>query len=331
MYQSNSLPYISQKGRPNQRIHLCEVNEEERDISFRIKYSEGVKMPDELVKFYQISTYNVDALLNSYLWASRFDKFNDPFDCPPQLWNIDSFAKENIESIVNPDFRQIFHHFVDKKHNWDLFMSYYLPSFLGIVCLNNPKDVILDTLWGYYSNQEGYALKFDCQSLRNNLGDPFEIEYLEEEDLDFFSLDDIKETKDLYVRFLRWSTQKKKIWKHESEWRYIFSLKADILSGDAYPEERVKKFHPSAIKEVILGLRFFDKENAYQISDNEILYIIDGSNEKQILQDQMMSFLSFPNRISVSHVWMKNSSLQLYSRNCQIFKESERRYRIVYE
>ena len=58
-------------------------------------------IPRELIKFYSINEHSVDALLNKYLWAAHPLTFNDPFDCPMQLWNLDLCRpKKTIQILI---------------------------------------------------------------------------------------------------------------------------------------------------------------------------------------------------------------------------------------
>ncbi|WP_299580217.1 hypothetical protein [uncultured Sunxiuqinia sp.] len=317
------------------RVHRCSiVSLSPLKIENVIEYPELVKTPDKLIKFYAVSANSVDALLNNYLYAANPLLFNDPFDCPAQLWNLDSFRYENIQRFAL--FEDLIKkygedRFMSPIHNRNLFFEFRMAT-LGIICLHefslNSNDC-QDTLWGYYSNQQGFAVKFDSCILRKSLGTPFQVEYLERSKLDEFSLDSIKENEDFLPMFLRWTTQKKKIWENEYEWRFVLQdLKAETLMLDSPGKVRRRTYYKSAISEVLLGLKFFHKTNMVEVSNSRSYYVID--TEKYNHQYKLLSFISFPSEIPVKHIYMKQKKLAMHPRSCQIFNENNGRFRIEY-
>lgn len=316
-------PYLSMGG----RIHKSYISKTDRSILYEIEYTEKTEVPKELIKLYSISENSVNALTKGFLWAANPLTFNDPFDCPTQLWEKDSFTMKNIQPILNPQ-----NHFLLKEddvlHNHSIFSELRFAT-LGIICLHESLLEDQDILWGYYTDQKGFAIKFNSHQLIKSWGIPFKVDYLKTHDLDHFSLNEVKNAEDLFPMFLRWSTQKKHIWKNESEWRFVFSnLEADTLTIDATKEERSKKYNSSAIKEIILGLKFFHQTNMVEESINRSYYIIDGDQHK--LQNKILDFLSFPSEIPVKHMYMKPDKLELTPRACKILKEMNGRYRIDY-
>jgi hypothetical protein len=128
---------------------------------------------------------------------------------------------------------------------------------------------------------------------------------------------------------LRWSTQKKKIWENETEWRYIFHdciMDPLNLKSKQHPS-REKTYSPNAIKEINLGYRFFEESYGIPINNDSVIYITDSY--KHILQDRILSHIAFPSQIPVKHMFMKDD-LILYTRACKIYKVDERRFRVDY-
>ncbi|MGQ7869283.1 hypothetical protein [Sunxiuqinia sp. sy24] len=324
-------PFLSASG----RIHKSSiVNRSPLKIENVIEYPELVKTPGKLIKFYAVSANSVDALLNNYLYAANPLLFNDPFDCPVQLWNLDSFRYENIQrfALFEDLIRKLGEdRFMSPIYNRNLFFESRMAT-LGIICLHefslNSSDC-QDTLWGYYSNQQGFAVKFDSCILRKSLGAPFQVEYLDRSQLDKFSLDSIEEGEDFLPMFLRWTTQKKKIWENEYEWRFVLQdLEADTLMMDAPDKERKRTYCKDAISEVLLGLKFFNVTNMVEVSEKESYYIIDI--EKQKDQCDLLSFLSDCSELKVSHMHMKQDELAIRPRRCEIFCEAHGRFHIKY-
>jgi hypothetical protein len=315
--------FVAQNGK--KRIHESYLDDIEQKIDNFIEYNEDMSIPDELIKFYRIdSKFNCNAFLNNYLWAANPRSFNDPFDCPQQLWEINSFNKKNLLKIIEPKAHSLISD--NQYDNLSLFQTMIIAT-LGIVCFHEYLESSQDILWGYYNNQQGFSVKYDTHQLMDLWKTPFKVEYLEASELCRFSLDDTNSSYDLFPRFLRWTTQKKKTWIVENEWRFVFSLKADKFRLDAPPSERMKKYPLTAIKEVSLGLKFFDINNSFQESINAMYFIADTLTHQA--HNQILTFLSDHQEISVSHMFFKDD-LKLHPRKCQIYKQKENRFLITY-
>lgn len=314
--------YFSNKGKENQRVHKSYISNS--DIRNEIVYNKKTKTPVELIKFYRVCDQSIDALLNNYLWAANPLSFNDPFDCPVQLWNVDSFTLENMKRLIDPRAHFLFSN--DNEANRTMFLKVRLAS-LGIVSLNEFQNDSQDTIWGYYTNQNGFSIKFDIHLLIKHWNVPFKIEYLDPDDLDTFHVNKITK-EDLLPRFLRWSTQKKKVWETENEWRFIFSnLKIETTKLEAFSHERKKQYPSNAIKEIYLGLRFFPKENAIEDDKGILTFISDSA--KHELHNKLLTFLSNNDEIKTNHIFFKED-LKLHPRPCEIYKTGENIFKIYY-
>ncbi|MGQ8338746.1 hypothetical protein ACUNWD_19465 [Sunxiuqinia sp. A32] len=314
--------YISNEGKENQRIHKSYISSS--SILNDIEYPKTTTPPKELLKFYNINENSVNALTNNYLWAANPLSFNDPFDCPRQLWSISSFTLETMKQLVDPKAHFLFSN--DHESNREWFLKIRLAS-LGIISLNELQDKNQDIIWGYYTNQEGFSIKFDRHILIKQWGNPFRIEYLTPDDFDSFNIYELN-TEELFPRFLRWSTQKKEVWENENEWRFIFSnLKIETLKMDAFPTERKKKYPTNAILELNLGLRFLPIENTVQFDDNSITVITDSIKHKN--HNLLLTYLSDNQNIRTNHMSFKQD-LKLHPRACKILKTRENRFLINY-
>lgn len=323
--------YITFVGKENERTHHSFIrfnNETNKILSVlnSIECKDGTTSPPELIKFYQVTQNSINAFLNNYLWAANPLSFNDPFDCPIQLWEKESFSKSKLQELLNPEIHHILKDDVDVNHS---FLIDSRIAATGIISLHEYTESSQDVLWGYYTNQKGFSIKFDSHLLIKEWCVPFKIEYLEPKELRPFSLDEIENTGDLFPRFLRWMTQKKDFWRIENEWRFIFPfLQIETMKMDAFPSERMKKYPLTAIKEVSLGLKFFDVNNSFQESINALYFVTDTINHLE--QNRILTFLSDHQEISVSHMFFKDD-LKLHPRKCNIFMQSNNRFLIQYK
>ncbi|RIH63335.1 DUF2971 domain-containing protein [Mariniphaga sediminis] len=318
--------YISNKERSNQRIHKSVISND--NIINKIEYSEQTQCPQTLLKFYSLSDYNIDALINNYLFAANPLDFNDPFDCPVQVWDKKIFSQQTMFEIFNPLFKELWK--TDDNENKEQFFSIFF-GFIGIICLNKPKFENQDLMWGYYSSQKGFTVSFNSNELIKSWNLPFAIEYLDKSQLDKFSIESMNEKDlniELFSRILRWTTQKDEKWKKENEWRFIFmDCPIDPLTFLPKIEERKKFYNMEAIKEIYLGFKFFEKQFSVFQNLNQFVYI---TTEKNRLQNKLLTFLSFPQKIKVKHMCMKNDEIQLFPRECRIWKRDDERFKIEY-
>jgi len=269
----------------------------------------------------------VDALRKNYLFSAHPLSFNDPFDCPIQLWNETIFSQETMLNSVNPLLKSIWQNdsSINKEHFFNIFFG-----FIGIICLNNPEIENQDLMWGYYTNQQGFAISFKSEELIKKWDHPFLVEYLEKEKLDKFYVD-YKATwdiLDLFPRILRWSTQKDNKWNKENEWRFLFlDCPIDTITFKPKIEERKRNYNIESIAEILLGNRFFNSQFSVHQNSNQFTYL---TNESSSLQNEILSYLAFPNNIKVRHMFMKRDELYLYPRECRIWKQDLQRFRIEY-
>lgn len=317
--------YISNKEKPNQRIHRS-IFSNDRIIN-KIEYSEQKKCPPTLLKFYSVNENNINALVNSYLYAASPISFNDPFDCPIQLWDEKIFSQLFMLNTINPLFSSIWKD--DNNENKEHFFNFFF-GFIGIICLNNPNIENQDLMWGYYTNQQGFAVSFNSDELFSSWGMPFPIEYLGKTKLDRFNIDSLERNDmiELLPRILRWSTQKDITWASENEWRFLFlDCLIDTITFKSKTEDRKKKYNSNAINEIFLGNSFFESQYSVYKDPSQFIYLTD---KKKVLQNKLLTFLSIPQKIKIRHMSMKKDELQLYPRECRIWKQDENRFRIEY-
>ncbi len=318
MTYKNQIPeYISNEGEQNQRIHRSILSPSNK-LNHEIIYSENISFPEKLTKYFSLNENSIDALHNNYLWAANPLSFNDPFDCPLQLWIRDSFNKEVISKIVDPEITHIFSE--DLKSNLNIFYNITIAG-MGIICLNEYKKTNQDTIWGYYTNQEGFSITFNTEPLVKEFGQAFKIEYTE--NLDYFELN-----QNFFPQTLRWATQKKNIWMHETEWRFIFpTLRIETVKMNAFSSERKKKYPNNAIAELSLGLKFFPTENTLQKNYKTLIFISDSTKHEH--HNKLLTFLSENKNIRTNHMHFTND-LNLVPRPCKIHKTGENQFHINY-
>jgi hypothetical protein len=282
------------------------------------------KPPEKLIKYYKCDKYSCDALTNNYLWASHPASFNDPFDCPVFTLKEESFRFDILLKITNPLFHELWS--LNNAINRHDFYSICL-GFIGIVCLNEYETDNQDILWGYYSDQEGFAIEFDQKELSKDLNGSLEkIDYRDVDSFETFGITD--EPILMNSTLTKWIKQKKKVWNKETEWRYIF-FDCEIDPKNFLPivETRKKKYKIDDISTIYLGHKFFKLRNLVEVSNNSFVYILSKEINQQ---NQLLSFLASHPDIKVEHMFPKNNELQLFPREFRIAKQDEGRFKIKY-
>lgn len=221
-------------------------------------------VPETLLKYYACNEYSYDALINNYLWASHPEQFNDPFDCSPKLWDASSFTIEKVGHIINIKDDPIHYNFLGSRNLLDLVLAK-----IGVICLNSGNGENNDLFWGYYSNQKGFAIEFSNARLTEEFDTvPQVVNYFTTDTFNKYifpnSWDKLLEIS------IKWVKQKKRIWDHEDEFRYIF-FNCDSIPSLKLGNSQTRKKHYSSdtVVKIILGLKFF----------GNCLEPIDGENE----------------------------------------------------
>lgn len=224
--------------------------------------SEDTEVPNELYHYYDCNFFGVDAIVKSYIYANHPYHFNDPYDCARGLISYDNCTLEDVLEL-NDDFfdknliEKLYRSKEQKdrkeliKHlNYLLFNVIYLK--VGIFCMSGRVDN--NTLWSYYSNHKGFAVKFNIQKIQQSFWGPFPVNYTD----DFEPIDYLKFKR---ASFIFQSNIKSINWKPENEFRLLF-FGPDTMRIPYFdtPNSHDRKFKIdiNAVSEIVLGFNFFD-------------------------------------------------------------------------
>lgn len=198
-----------------------------------------------IYKYYPCNNFNIESLLFGYLWFSKPQYFNDPFDCNfdhvPELSFYKSYTQEQKEKLL------------------ESFKSF------GVCCFSH--DGMGEHFWSLYaSNYSGFSVAFDLKELRKY----FLIYGIYNDSIDYKETpidieSDIKEYHtDFYhniEQVLRKCIFRKKSnpWEVENEERFFMGLVpiSNINKGEclAIKEEKGYKvpFPIDCVKEIVVG------------------------------------------------------------------------------
>lgn len=127
------------------------------NIISKIRNKKGV--PKSIYKYYGLSDYNFDSLVNQYLYYPKPSDFNDPFDCSPELI---SFINENSKQKTRHKKKEKI--FAEKLKN------------VGICCFSRTKDSTL--MWSHYANShKGFCVEYKTNQEIDDIN-PLDVNYI---------------------------------------------------------------------------------------------------------------------------------------------------------
>lgn len=291
-------------------------------------------LPESIFKYYSNSKNSIDALINSYLFATHPYSFNDSIDSSELLLNFEKITFERyisfFETFLKPeefkklDINEMFE--TDKKESFSGIRKFFYEAFsrnFGLISLTTEPLNIL--MWSHYSSESGFLIEIEAKCLINNLRKinldiknycfrP--IQYVDElESIDFFQ----EGLTSPDVSFLYMTNVKRSEWKYEDEWRLtIYKTDMGIPINFLNPgagdysgkEERKVYYSKECIKSLIIGKYFFNGKNCDKlnfdrsivITDPEFLtlvnYLYENHNDKLFMSGELQKENKFGRSVS---------------------------------
>lgn len=283
--------------------------------------------PKTLFKYYSIDKYSVQNLLNNKFYCSSPSDFNDLFEFNQYLFDFSRFTSvehvmKEFEWIIkkyesqgdllgnNPSLDDVGNYLRPK-------LRQYFGSLFGLVCLScNDEN---DLMWGYYGKNEGFQIEFDLEKIPFHFKGPYKVNYPKK-----VKPIDLNETPLIHAIFIN-LTNKKKLWNHEGEYRYIvFSSGGQMFNPDKFysftlseekkllHKQRLEKYPVSAIKSITLGFNFLVED--FKINENKSIAVRE-SNKKSRLKVKLLDF-----------IYSKKINLFMIDQDVSQFKLKKRRY-----
>lgn len=213
---------------------------------FEIIYKKEIVIPDTLCKYFKLTDYSIDSLLNSYFYTNHPAEFNDPYDC------LREFSIQGN----------------DAYDNYQITFMYF-----GIVCLSENSDSML--MWAHYSGHNGFKINFKTKGIQNLFHSIYPINYVSK--LPYINRENMG------VAIMTSANIKSYLWNYEKEWRCFHIPKIPMqfpLSNHSLvefgnklfkrehvqPMERKLKYSIDAIDYVSIGYKLITEE--HYISDN---------------------------------------------------------------
>ncbi len=219
-----------------------------------------------LYKYRQVDSQGLDRIFtHSEIYLPDPTKFNDPFDCKPQLTIHKGKYKRNeyYKSIVKNRFpyasnQEINHEvkhnprikLLHRKENLDKLFIKFIKSF-GIYCLAEVPDDIL--MWSHYSSShEGICLQFKANKEPSIIWEAFKVTYQHNyPEINTMEMGDT-------TQFFNLVATKSSHWKYEKERRVI---KTEEEGGS-----KIYTFEPELLTGVILGAKISNDDEKQVLS-----------------------------------------------------------------
>lgn len=267
------------------------------------------KRPKCIYKFYSFSKYNVQALVNGYLYASHPFDLNDILDSSYFLYycskplSIDYYQKvfhsmfdseEELVKFYGEDCADACHTYIIKS--WEM-----LTNLFGVISTTAQENNAL--MWPHYTQEQGFQLKFNVDKLEESI-----IENLGEDDeyLGFYPMNytnklkpiDLTKFRNMFIPFFYSATIKLSAWDYEDEWRFIIgksNMGIPFSKSGFDPREdylvdiknRFAFYDNNLVEEIVLGRNFFNTRN-FELSRNE-----DGSTLLKPIEDKNSHFQNY--------------------------------------
>lgn len=244
------------------------INQENKTLE-KLDILHNITEPKHLCKYYSLSNFSIDAVLNHYFYATHPKDLNDKHDCSAYLidysnCNLSTFIKkihEAEKTLYNriESTEEIIKKYFHSSEKWRLerrlaeLNAACLFSLFGIISLTSVDDNVL--MWAHYAQNNGFLIKIDPSLMRNdNLYGAFPINYSSK-------LHTIESDSSVPIlNVLYQSNIKSDIWSYENEWRYLYfnpNEREHISKSN-----RKMLYDKTALVEFVLGFNFFESASS---------------------------------------------------------------------
>ena len=292
----------------------------------------GKTPPKTIFRYLKFNDYSVNGILNSQVWASQPDTFNDIFDSSHSLIDVSKVEWGHIKQLYEPieDAERLFN--TDKgSFLRDFHFTFYqfMLSKMGVMCTTG--SYCNELFWSYYNNHEGICLEYDFLNFPPNFMGPFPMNYVDE---DNFKKIDFSQYAP-YVSFLMLTNIKKSIWKHEDEYRFLIEPEKTgefVTTGkyqnddNPYPRSlRLVNIPQDSLKSITISFRLFN--NGDIINGFQEGHIISFNSHNSELKIKLFDFI-IKNNITVYSMEYHKETLKFNRRQLKISPIDMGRYLI---
>lgn len=189
--------------------------------------------PENIYKFYAISKFSIDALINGYFYASHPIELNDSLDCSPFLWytsepiDIAQYKRLWGNILSEKELNDYFKGDCNKENLCKGFISNVYDTatnLFGVISTTGKENNPL--MWPHYTQEKGFQIKFKTSELEKSIESKItkDEEYLGLYPINYtqkLSPIDISSFKTMLVPLYYATNIKSKQWEYEDEWRFL--------------------------------------------------------------------------------------------------------------
>ena len=288
-------------------MDLCNWTYSYQNGHYVIQPNREIEKPSAFVKYYSIKKYNVDAVIANKLYFSHPLNLNDPFDSCIQLIDLRNLLKdellqlyfENREHLLlngkipsNDQIQKTINKEYDRdrmdllKDSLTLYWNFIFKDY-GVLSLGSSDNSLL--MWSYYTNHEGFAIRFEDINFANEVVGPFPINYSKKYDVVY------PESRKIPQEYLLYLTNiKSDAWCSEGEWRFILNrpnMSIPDYKNDELDDLKRLATCKSQNRKIILGYKFFKGFNPKPIDTNSYIYSTEEESENLIQKRRLIDWL----------------------------------------
>lgn len=280
------------------------ANEKER---FKIITPNNRQEPEILYKYYSLETYNIEAVINHYLYANHPRELNDPYDCFQFFLDFNDLTLEQYKEVLLDRFSEIEIDYLFRNNkkalSYEYAKDFHLLVFSKIGIVSLTTDGLSSNMWNYYCKYEGFNIALETRLLPNSFSGPFPMNY--KDSFDKLSISQV----DPRICVLYQTNVKSSKWIGEDEWRYLITSKKVLKIPGLYlhnTHNRKFFYNIKAISEITLGFYFFNESELSLHAEDEILLSLKNKKKRMKSRRKLLDFIV---KNSIKTYWIRLSTI----------------------
>jgi hypothetical protein len=239
--------------------------------------------PKYVHKFYPISKYSVDAIINGYFYASHTNDINDVLDSSPFLWfastplTLDFYERFLDNDIPKDILLKFYEDDISSDNLCKGYISKYfevISNIFGVISLTSDDSGTL--MWSHYTQEKGFQITLNATALEASLNEKIE----RGECFGMFPINytsnlnpiDIYGFNSMHIPFFYATNVKSNKWEYEQEWRFLIgkpmmgvpnskiglNTTKDFVTS---PKNRYTFYDRGLVEQITLGMNFFTAQD----------------------------------------------------------------------
>jgi hypothetical protein len=307
------------------------------------------EVPEFLFKYYSLSEYNVEAMINSNLYASHPFELNDILDSSRFLFHasqpiqFEAYKKLYLKVFHTPEKLTRFYDNDIKNDCSDYISHLYslISTTYGVISVSeNESD---EFMWPHYTQEKGFQVKFNSKVLRKTIIDKLTPG---SRFIGLFPLNytckilpiDVSKFRRFDIPFIYSTNIKFNKWIYENEWRFIISKPkmgipfgklgfSDVEDHKFTPVNRYIQYDIDSVETICLGMNFFSGRD----------FVIEWKGDRDIIIEPLknainyriyLSFLNFVTERLSDKIFVSGIKYEINDKNMVILARTREKDKI---